>query len=174
MNGLFDWFQDWRRQKRIDQITLANARERVRRGAQYLDEHDPDWYRSVNPESLELSDGSHCVLGQLHGDFRLGLGRAHMINLSSAPRANLSPVSYGFRCRQDVPDAWKDRDYELLNRAWREEIRHRQEPAEREGPSGDGHAGTDLPELSLPSRTPQQSTQDETDTPAESPRPVSG
>jgi hypothetical protein len=172
MNGLFDWFWDWRRQKRIEQITLENARERVRRGARYLDEHHPDWHRSIDAESLELSDGSHCVLGQLHGDFRLGLGRSQMINLSSAPRASLSPVAYGFKCVSNVPDEWQDRDYELLNRAWREAVRRRQEdPATTPDARGDGYAGTDLPEVAPSSRSPRRTARsNEQDEPA---RPLS-
>ena len=175
MNGLFDWFWDWRRQRRIEQITLENARARVRCGARYLDEHHPDWHRSIDAESLELSNGSHCVLGQLHGDFRLGLGRSQMINLSSAPRASLSPVAYGFKCVSNVPDDWQDRDYELLNRAWREAVRRRQEKTATPDARGDGYAGTDLPEVAPSSRSPRRTARsdarsDERDAPA---RPLS-
>lgn len=146
MKGLLERFWDWRRQRRIQRITLENARTRVQRGAEYLDEHDPGWHQRVDTKTLELSNGAHCVLGQLHGDFRLGLGRSQMINLSSAPRASLSPVAYGFKCVSDVPDTWQDRDYRMLNTAWSEEVARRQAA---EDPCGDGYAGGDLPHLSV-------------------------
>ncbi|PSQ85609.1 MAG: hypothetical protein BRD30_10490 [Bacteroidetes bacterium QH_2_63_10] len=117
----------WWRGRRTQQITPDRARERVRRGAEYLDGVDPDWYRRIDSETLELGDGRHCVLGQLHGEFRLGLGRSDLISMSSAPRTSLSPVAYGFKCVMNVPDEWQDYDYKLLNEAWREAVRMRQE-----------------------------------------------
>ena len=117
----------WWQNRRTQQITPEQARERVRRGAEYLDGVDPEWYRHVNSETLELDDGRHCVLGQLHGEFRLGLGRSHLISMSSAPRASLSPVAYGFKCVENVPEEWQAYDYDLLNAAWKEAVRTRQE-----------------------------------------------
>lgn len=133
---------DWWRSRRTRQITAKNARERVQRGAEYLDDLDPEWYRHVDSETLELGDGRHCILGQLHGEFRLGLGRSHLINVSSAPRASLSPVVYGFKCVEGVPEEWQSRDYLLLNEAWKEAVRTRQQadPSASSGttaPSGD-------------------------------------
>lgn len=117
------WWQAGRRRH----ITAEKARERVQRGATYLDEVDPDWYRRVDSDTLELEDGKHCILGQLHGEFRLGLGRSHLITMSSAPRTSLSPVNYGFKCVEGVSDEWQARDYKLLNAAWKEAVRSRQE-----------------------------------------------
>lgn len=117
----------WWRRRRTRQITPDRARERVQRGAEYLDGIDPDWYRRVDSETLELGDGEHCILGQLHGEFRLGLGRSDLISMSSAPRTSLSPVAYGFKCVDSVPEAWQAYDYELLNEAWRQAVQARQE-----------------------------------------------
>lgn len=127
---MYAFFEDvwrWWRDRRIRQITEEKVQERVRRGAEYLDDMDPGWHRRVNADTLELEDGRHCVLGQLHGEFRLGLGRSHVITLSSAPRASLSPVAYGFKCVEGVSDEWQARDYELLTQAWRTAVRSRQE-----------------------------------------------
>jgi len=101
------------------------VRERVGRGAEYLDESDPGWHRRIDPGTLELGSGNRCVLGQLHGEFRLGLGRSGMLSLSSAPRASLSPVAHGFKCVGGVSEEWQARDYELLTQAWRTAIRVR-------------------------------------------------
>lgn len=118
-----EWWQAGRRRR----ITAEKARERVDRGATYLDEVDPEWYRRVDSDTLELGDGQHCILGQLHGEFRLGLGRSHLITMSSAPRASLSPVHYGFKCVEGVSDEWQARDYDLLNAAWKDAVQRRQD-----------------------------------------------
>ena len=127
MLTLFERVRTWWKSRRTQQITPEQVRERVQRGAEYLDSVDPEWYRRVDSETLELEDGRHCVLGQLHGEFRLGLGRSHLISMSSAPRTSLSPVAYGFKCVENVPDEWQAYDYDLLNEAWKEAVRTRQE-----------------------------------------------
>jgi hypothetical protein len=106
---------------------------------------DPGWHRQVDPNTLELGSGRQCVLGQLHGEFRLGLGRSRLISLSSAPRASLSPVAYGFKCVEGVSDEWQARDYELLTAAWRNAVLARTVDGHR----GDGHVGDSIPELSV-------------------------
>lgn len=115
----------WHR-RRARRVTAGGARERVARGAQYLDDVDPDWFLRINLKTLALQDGASCVLGQLHGDFRLGLGRARLFHLGTAPRAHLSPVYLGFHCVGDVEPSLQARDYANLNRAWRAEIARRQ------------------------------------------------
>jgi hypothetical protein len=127
MMTLLERVREWWQDRRTHQITAEKVRERVERGATYLDDVDPAWYRRVDAETLELEDGRHCILGQLHGEFRLGLGRSHLITMSSAPRASLSPVAYGFKCVEGMPEPWQARDYDLLNEAWREAVRVRQE-----------------------------------------------
>ena len=127
MTALLDSFWNWWQARRTRRITADKVQGRVQRGAEYLDEIDPGWHRRVNADTLELEDGQHCVLGQLHGEFRLGLGRSHVLTLSSAPRASLSPVAYGFKCVEGVSDAWQARDYELLTQAWRAAVRRRQD-----------------------------------------------
>jgi len=147
MLNLLKRVRDWWQNRHTRQITAEQVGERVRRGAAYLDEVDPGWHRRIDAAALELGSGRHCILGQLHGEFRLGLGRSHLITMSSAPRASLSPVSYGFKCVDGVPEAWQERDYELLNEAWREAVRTRQ-AADSSTDAGDapGPSGDSLPE----------------------------
>jgi hypothetical protein len=140
MQTLWTRFRQWRLDRLTRQITPEAARERVRRGAAYLDDADPGWHARLDPATLELSDGTCCVLGQLHGDFRLGLGRSALFDLSSAPRASLSPVRLGFLCRQDVPEAVQARDYRYLNRAWRMELAARQQDVRAAAVTPDGRA----------------------------------
>ena len=106
-------------------VTFDAARVRVRRGASYLDQVDPGWHGRIQSRTLELADGQACVLGQLHGDYRLGLGRARVLDFSSAPIASLSPVDLGFQAHADLGEAVEGLDYAFLTRAWREAIHKR-------------------------------------------------
>lgn len=54
---------------------------RVARGAALLDEKHPGWDRLIDLETLDMTSGTRCVLGQLYGTLDdgeavLGLGRA--------------------------------------------------------------------------------------------------
>jgi len=42
-----------------------NAAEAVANGAQLLDERYPGWYRKINLDELEISNGCSCICGQL-------------------------------------------------------------------------------------------------------------
>ena len=111
-----------RRARRIAAVTLDAARARAARGAALLDAADPGWAARVDPDALRLGDGRACVLGQLHGDYRRGLGRARVIDLSSAPGRFVSPVDLGFQAASDLGDAVEALDYAHLTRAWREAV----------------------------------------------------
>lgn len=147
---LFEPLHDWWCTRQMRRITPERVRERVRRGAAYLDDADARWYRRVNPDTLALESGQHCVLGQLHGEFRLGLGRSNVLSLSSGPQASLSPVAYGFKCTQHVPPGWQNREYELLTVAWRDAVQRR-----RAGDvPGDGDEGA--PTLTINEEDPEE------------------
>lgn len=49
------------------------AERRVRRGAKFLDEVRPGWFRDVDPLELNLLNGRQCVLGQLEGHYDYGM-----------------------------------------------------------------------------------------------------
>ena len=114
---------------RVAALTLGTARLRAARGAAFLDAMNPAWAARVDAGRLELADGAACVLGQLHGDYRLGLGRSRVIDLSSAPIASLSPVDLGFQAHGGLGEAAEALDYALLTRAWREQVCDRQPAA---------------------------------------------
>lgn len=122
---LREWLRERVEARRARRITLDGARGRAGRGAAYLDEVAPGWADAVDPWSLDLAHGNTCVLGQLHGSFSIGLGRAGLFSLSSAPRASFSPVDLGFHCIQGICEALQEQDYEYLNQAWHEEIERR-------------------------------------------------
>ncbi len=120
--------------RRLGALTSAAARQRAARGAALLDDRDPGWADRIDERSLALADGGACVLGQLWGEYRRGLGRARVLDLSSAPTRFVSPVDLGFQAVSDLGGAAEDLDYTLLTRAWRDEVRDRQS-------GGQAHAG---------------------------------
>lgn len=115
-------------------INPSHAAARAARGAAYLDGVDPSWYRALDADGLSLADGGACVLGQRHGTFRDGLWRARLVNGTSAPRASLSPVAYGFLAVDSGDAALAARDYTHLDAAWRAEIAARLEREVRPAP----------------------------------------
>ncbi|WP_412063366.1 hypothetical protein [Rubrivirga sp. IMCC45206] len=117
-----------RQRRRLAALTLDAARARAARGADLLDDRDGGWAANVDTATLELADGTACVLGQLAGEYRLGL-RARVFDLSSAPTRFVSPVDLGFQAVGDLGEAAEALDYAFLTRAWREEITARQQGA---------------------------------------------
>lgn len=60
--------------ERIDEI----ARQRVRRGAAWLDDHGPDGWRDfIDLRTLDVDDAENCVLGQV---FRFDAREAGVLN----------------------------------------------------------------------------------------------
>jgi hypothetical protein len=85
--------------------------QRVAAGAALLDRHEPRWWRQVDPDRLDLADPALDVLGQLYGQFEVGL----------AILGEPDPVAGGFDL--DASDA--DADYPALTAAWQQAIRQR-------------------------------------------------
>jgi hypothetical protein len=53
----------------MNAIINTTAVRRVKRGARWLDEHWPDWWREVDLSTLNLASSCDCVLGQLGRDY---------------------------------------------------------------------------------------------------------
>ena len=125
-------FLDTLRHRRLDRrraaLTYPAARRRAAAGARLLDDQDPGWAARVDPGRLELADGQACVLGQLWGEYRRGLGRGRVLDLSSAPTRFVSPVDLGFQATPGLGEAAEALDYAHLTRAWRALVRSRRQP----------------------------------------------
>jgi hypothetical protein len=91
---------------------------RVAAGAGLLDRHEHNWWRRVDPARLDLADPDLDVLGQLYGQFEVGL----------AILGEPNPVACGFDL--DASDA--DADYPLLTAAWQQAIHQRRVGDDRE------------------------------------------
>lgn len=57
-----------------DPHSLDQVRERVRKGAELLDETYDRWWDAIDLDTLEIDHTDHCILGQLGKDSRFGSG----------------------------------------------------------------------------------------------------
>ncbi|HEY6019690.1 MAG TPA: hypothetical protein VIY48_07260 [Candidatus Paceibacterota bacterium] len=56
------------------ELVLLDLRERVAKGVELLDAHDPGWRHEVDVEKLDILDEEYCILGQVFGDYFEGKG----------------------------------------------------------------------------------------------------
>lgn len=89
---------------RAEKIEDEEVKARVLRGLRQLrDIHGESWVEKIDCQTLELSDSSACVLGQVYGDYDDGLD-ALGLGYEEAPL-------YGFDHDAIV-------DYDELDEAW--------------------------------------------------------
>lgn len=100
--------------------TRNDLEKRVKRGAHFLDAESAGWYGSIDLHTLEMMSGTHCVLGQVGGDYTefadsLGL-------FSEATASDKKAVYRGFNL------AWgeqKNKAYSMLTELWAIEVAKR-------------------------------------------------
>lgn len=85
------------------------------KGAAVLDEKFPNWWVNIDLDTLSLSSGTDCILGQQFGSFDAGLNTF----------SGLSATEHGWQAGYH-DDAQVYVDYEHLNPAWREVVEQRQ------------------------------------------------
>ena len=96
-------------------ITYEKARIRVARGAAWLDEHRPDWWRTdINLEILNLRNGDNCIIGQVfkepyHHGAVFGKPRGFNVNLEHTD----FNVDHGFFAYGNNLE-----DYSILQECW--------------------------------------------------------
>lgn len=95
-----------------ERIADEQIKERVLLGLEFLkQEHGEAWVDHIDPERLDLSDASCCVLGQLGGFNE---------NVNKIVRATgdiNGDARRGFNCGEPDDDA--DAEFEALTQAWR-------------------------------------------------------
>lgn len=89
--------------------TLA-PRQRVAAGAVWLDETNPDWWRHIDLDRLDLVDACLCVLGQLHGNYWQATALHWNTRESDAARLGFTayPVGDGMDEFNELEAAWRD------------------------------------------------------------------
>jgi hypothetical protein len=103
--------------------TPEMAHAAVARGAAWLDEQCPDWFREINLERLNVTSPTFCVLGQT-AKCLLGQkpdGHAMRDGYGAVLEHNqwqLHVIDLGF-------GAWGRASYEMLTIAWKLEIQRR-------------------------------------------------
>jgi hypothetical protein len=111
----------------LDEFLLAEREERDRKvaqGAALLDAEVPGWAQRIDLPSLSMRDGSHCVLGQLFGDYfngtsTLGIKYQWQQKVSHGFTIDL-PARLGRTMDRDI-----DREFRLLTSAWKSLIGQR-------------------------------------------------
>jgi hypothetical protein len=83
------------------------------RGAAFLDKSDPGWLKKVSPVILDIRCARKCVLGQLHGNYFIGVR-----NLGLREDGEEEVARLGFQ-------GASVEDYVELNVAWRQVLQDR-------------------------------------------------
>lgn len=100
------------------------ADKAVAAGAALLDAQYPEWFKAIDLEVFEISDGQRCVLGQVFKEVAVGRHVDGFMFAIESRQIVDDTGPYGF-------DEWYDNDeevlYEHLQPRWVEEITRRQE-----------------------------------------------
>jgi hypothetical protein len=83
--------------------------ERVARGMALLDKRNPGWRTRINLRTLNVETCDNCVLGQVYGDYFLGIWKLRLPLL-------------GFRFGFQTFMGGMTRGYPQLNAAWKQAL----------------------------------------------------
>jgi hypothetical protein len=105
---------------------LESVKARVTKGATFLDEERPGWYRDIDLSNLDMNDPMNCVLGQLEGEFTRGTDVLFEVNGGSKTE---QAINHGFDGSL-VPHTGESRhdEYKWLDDFWFSEIYARRHP----------------------------------------------
>jgi hypothetical protein len=101
---------------------IKTLSDNVDRGAALLDQQRPSWRDKVNVSTLDMSDGSWCVLGQAFGGYYEGRVRLRIDSHKA--------TDHGFNCHARWGDdldweGWlqlRDVQYAALDHFWTQKI----------------------------------------------------
>lgn len=88
----------------------------VNKGVELLDSYfgsRSTWLNEIDRDQLDMTDTKTCVLGQLFGDYFIGVNKLYESMDPYTPRMRAS--DYGFNA-----NAWIDTDLEILRQLWLE------------------------------------------------------
>ena len=100
----------------------VRLRERVRAGMALLDFRKPGWRHKIDLEKLDLRSCQSCVLGEVYGDYCLGMSTLFPHDENSTSSRSEVAQSLGFYLNND-------RHYNDLTAVWRAEYRRGQQRA---------------------------------------------
>jgi hypothetical protein len=97
----------------------ALYQERVTDGISWMDENVPGWEPHIEIETLHLSSGEHCIVGQTERGTHVAV--RDMLAVSEYDRGY--PPELGFEIADEDVDGWEIRlYYRLLDDVWTEAI----------------------------------------------------
>lgn len=99
-------------------LAKEKVRNKVRKGADVLDDINPGWFNEVNVKELEMASCERCILGQIFESYGCG-----MSNITSE---GLDPHVMGFDVCGDSMSL-RCNSYGILADFWIEEIEDRKE-----------------------------------------------
>jgi len=105
--------------------TLA-MKAAVKAGVAYLNVTDPNWFWRINPETLDLSQPCHCILGQLEqqtpdgGNYNRACTRRNLIH----PGESTERVMHLGFTLGTVFGSDQSRKWQALTELWKQEIRN--------------------------------------------------
>lgn len=92
---------------------MFGLKKRVQRGADLLDRELPNWFNRIDTVELNQESASHCVLGQLYGDWTEGLNKVFGYRWDYK-----DSFDYGFSLSGS--ERWNT--FGALTRLWKKEI----------------------------------------------------
>lgn len=60
---------------------MVSIQDKVRAGMEFLDEKKPGWESRIDIERLNLANPMQCVLGQLYGEYTVGIVELDLIGV---------------------------------------------------------------------------------------------
>lgn len=105
-----------------------SAIDRAHRGAILLDRRQPDWWKKIDLRILNLRLSKLCILGQVYGDFFVGVDQLQL-GWSSGPYCLIRQAMMGFRPFADLRLREFHIDAVHLYWAWYDEVYTRREMA---------------------------------------------
>jgi len=105
---------------------VADAEQRVARGAKLLDKKRPGWWRKVRFKDFDMAEPCHCVLGQVFKDKADDDTDGYNAALPLLRLSATGGTTHGFEAESEGPA------YDELQFAWWQEIsRRRRRMAQR-------------------------------------------
>lgn len=69
-----------------------NYEQIVSEAAKWLDKHEPGWHEKINQETLKITGCTKCIMGQLYGDYAVGMRKHFPKNSGWDPYHPLGPA----------------------------------------------------------------------------------
>jgi hypothetical protein len=109
-------------------INYTELDEAAERGAEYLDRIRPRWYNQISVDELIMRNGDGCILGQLYGDYSVGLkylndNYPEDVEVNRALVGHYFEVDHGFYISSASDNIHES--YSYLEKAWTIQIQDR-------------------------------------------------